>query len=81
MGYRFPYGPVAIICPFNFPLEIPVLQSMGALISGNKVLIKGDSRVSIVLQHFIQLLLYCGAYPDSINLIHASKDSMEQILL
>ena len=25
-GYRWPYGPVAIIAPFNFPLEIPVLQ-------------------------------------------------------
>ncbi|KAA3456959.1 delta-1-pyrroline-5-carboxylate dehydrogenase 12A1, mitochondrial-like [Gossypium australe] len=23
-GYRWPYGPVAIITPFNFPLEIPV---------------------------------------------------------
>lgn len=22
-GYRWPYGPVAIIAPFNFPLEIP----------------------------------------------------------
>lgn len=24
-GYRFPYGPVALITPFNFPYEIPVL--------------------------------------------------------
>ncbi len=22
-GYRWPFGPVAIIAPFNFPLEIP----------------------------------------------------------
>ena len=25
-GHRWPYGPVALITPFNFPLEIPVLQ-------------------------------------------------------
>jgi acyl-CoA reductase-like NAD-dependent aldehyde dehydrogenase len=25
-GYRWPYGPVTLITPFNFPLEIPVLQ-------------------------------------------------------
>ena len=25
-GHRFPYGGVAVICPFNFPLEIPALQ-------------------------------------------------------
>ena len=24
-GYRFPYGQVCIITPFNFPIEIPVL--------------------------------------------------------
>ena len=25
-GYRWPYGPVGLITPFNFPLEIPALQ-------------------------------------------------------
>ena len=24
-SYRWPYGPVGIVAPFNFPLEIPVL--------------------------------------------------------
>lgn len=43
-GYRWPYGPVALITPFNFPIEIPVLQMMGALFMGNKVLLKVDSR-------------------------------------
>jgi hypothetical protein len=33
-GHRYPYGRVAIIAPFNFPLEIPVLQLMGALYMG-----------------------------------------------
>ena len=28
VGHRWPYGPVALITPFNFPLEIPVLQLM-----------------------------------------------------
>ena len=41
-GFRFPYGPVSIISPFNFPFEIPVLQLIGALITGNKVLLKAD---------------------------------------
>lgn len=71
-GYRFPYGPVCIIAPFNFPIEIPVLQLMGALFSGNKILIKGDSRVSIVLEHYIRLLEYCGMFKDSINMIHCN---------
>lgn len=37
---------VSIITPFNFPLEIPVLQLMGALYMGNKPVLKVDSKVS-----------------------------------
>lgn len=54
---------MAIIAPFNFPLEIPALQLIGALMSGNKVLVKGDSRVSIVLKKFLELLHHCGLPP------------------
>ncbi|MCO5562383.1 hypothetical protein L7F22_016010 [Adiantum nelumboides] len=43
-GYRWPYGPVAIITPFNFPLEIPILQLLGALYMGNKPVLKVDSK-------------------------------------
>ena len=49
-GYRWPFGPVGVITPFNFPIEIPVLQFMGALFMGNKPLVKVDSRVSIVAE-------------------------------
>ena len=45
-GHRWPYGPVAIIAPFNFPLEIPVLQLMGALFMGNKPVLKPAEKVS-----------------------------------
>lgn len=40
---------VAIVTPFNFPLEIPVLQLMGALYMGNKPLLKVDSKVFYVI--------------------------------
>ena len=36
-GLRWPYGAVSLVTPFNFPLEIMVLQMMGALYMGNKV--------------------------------------------
>ena len=44
-GHRWPFGPVALITPFNFPLEIPALQLMGALFMGNKPLVHVDHRV------------------------------------
>ena len=53
-GYRWPYGPVAIITPFNFPLEIPALQLMGALFMGNRPLIKPEVKVGVVLEQFVR---------------------------
>jgi acyl-CoA reductase-like NAD-dependent aldehyde dehydrogenase len=38
---------VALITPFNFPLEIPALQLMGALYMGNKPLLHCDHRVML----------------------------------
>lgn len=52
-GYRWPYGSVGIIAPFNFPIEIPVLQTMGALFMGNKPILKVDSKVSVCMEQFI----------------------------
>ncbi|KAM6583156.1 hypothetical protein CsatB_010158 [Cannabis sativa] len=43
-GFRWPYGPVALINPFNFPQEIHVLQLMGAHYMGNKPLLNVDSK-------------------------------------
>jgi hypothetical protein len=58
--------------------------------SGNKVLIKGDSRVSIVLEKFLELLQYCGLPPEGnknknkwkkdCDLIHCEGGPMEKIL-
>ena len=58
--YRFPYGPVAIIAPFNFPFKLAAMQMIGALISGNKVLLKNDSRTGIVMEEFIKMMIHCG---------------------
>ena len=79
-GYRWPYGPCVIISPFNFPLEIPALQMIGALITGNKILLKGDSRVSIVLEQFLRMLLFCGAPPNDIDYINCDGMSMEKLI-
>ena len=80
-GYRFPFGPVCIISPFNFPYEIPILQTMGALMTGNKVLLKVDSRVSHSMQNFIKLMFHLGAPTDSLTMIHSDGRSAERILV
>lgn len=79
-GYRWPFGPVAIISPFNFPLEIPALQVMGALFMGNKPLVKVDSKVSAVFEQFLRLLIHAGLPAGDVDLIHCGGAEMGRLL-
>jgi 1-pyrroline-5-carboxylate dehydrogenase len=79
IDYRWPHGPVAIITPFNFPLEIMCLQVMGALYMGNKPVLKQATMTSIVAEAFVRLLLYCGMPAQDLLLIHCSGRVMEKL--
>ncbi|MEH6571177.1 MAG: aldehyde dehydrogenase family protein [Halioglobus sp.] len=79
-GYRWPFGPVVVIAPFNFPFEIPVLQMMGALFMGNRPLVKVDSKVSCVVEQFIRMLIQSGLTPNEIDLVHCRGENMGKLL-
>jgi len=80
-GFRWPYGPVTIITPFNFPIEIPVLQLFGALYMGNKVLLKVDSRVSVVMEQALRLFHECGMPIHDVDFVNCSGSVMHKILM
>ncbi|KAI9086527.1 hypothetical protein K1719_031611 [Acacia pycnantha] len=80
-GFRWPYGRVALITPFNFPLEIPVLQLMGALYMGNKPVLKVDSKVSIVMDQMLRLLHCCGLPVNDVDFINSDGKTMNKLLL
>ena len=79
-GMRWPYGPVGLITPFNFPLEIPVLQLMGALYMGNKPLLHVDHRVCIVIEQYVRLLHECGMPKTDVDVLHAPGTTMGHVL-
>lgn len=79
-GFRWPYGAVCVISPFNFPLEIPVLQMMGALFMGNMVTIKPDPKVAICLEQFLRMLLHCGLPPGDVSLINGTGEAIEHMI-
>lgn len=68
-GLRWPFGPAVLISTFNFPLEIPVLQMMGALYMGNKVTFKADHRTAVVMDQFLRLMEFCKAPMQDIDFI------------
>jgi 1-pyrroline-5-carboxylate dehydrogenase len=79
-GHRWPFGGVALITPFNFPLEIPALQLMGALFMGNKPLVHVDHRVSIVMDQLLRLLHACGMPAADADLLHGRGPAMGSVL-
>ncbi len=79
-GYRWPYGPVAVVAPFNFPLEIPALQVMGALFMGNRPLVKVDSKVSAVFEQFVRLLIHSGLPATDLDLLHCRGARMGDLI-
>jgi len=79
-GYRWPFGPVVVISPFNFPLEIPALQTCSALFMGNRPLVKVDSKVSIVFEQFLRMLIHCGLDPHDVDLVHCRGERMGELV-
>jgi 1-pyrroline-5-carboxylate dehydrogenase len=79
-GYRWPFGPVVVVAPFNFPIEIPALQTMGALFMGNRPLVKVDSKVSVVFEQFIRLLILCGLDPKDLDFVHCRGEKMGELI-
>jgi 1-pyrroline-5-carboxylate dehydrogenase len=81
VGHRWPYGPVALVTPFNFPLEIPVLQLMGALFMGNKPVLKPSEQVSIVMEQFILLLQrHCGMDPTDVDFLNCRGPVAQKVI-
>jgi 1-pyrroline-5-carboxylate dehydrogenase len=80
VGHRWPFGPVAIITPFNFPLEIPVLQLMGALYMGNKVVLKPSEQVSVVMEQFLRLLIDCGMDPKDVDFLNCKGPVAQEVI-
>lgn len=81
VGHRWPYGPVAIVTPFNFPLEIPVLQLMGALFMGNKPVLKPSEQVSVVMEQFLRLLHDCGMEMTDVDFLNCKGPVAQKVIV
>jgi len=69
-----PFGVIAIIAPANYPLMLPGIHAMQALVAGNTVAIKPAPGCSEPIRLFAGLLVDCGVPADA---IHVLDDSIE----
>ncbi|MEY4384796.1 MAG: hypothetical protein RLY20_79 [Verrucomicrobiota bacterium] len=78
---REPLGVVLVVAPSNYPLFIPGVQVLQALVAGNAVLIKPGCHGTRAAQALAELLHHAGfdhslaqVLPESIEAIHGALD-------
>ena len=69
---RQPFGLVLVIGPGNYPLFLPAVHALHALVAGNAVLLKPAPRTRHVALAFAQLAREAGLDPALLTILHES---------
>lgn len=67
-GFR-PYGTVAVVPPWNFPLSIPAGGVLGALAAGNTVILKPAPETVAVAAELARVLWAAGVPPGALQFV------------
>ncbi|HKZ50771.1 MAG TPA: aldehyde dehydrogenase family protein, partial [Dehalococcoidia bacterium] len=69
LSVRMPYGVVAAITPWNFPMAIPAWKIMPALVAGNTVVFKPSKFTPKSAWNLVKTLEEAGLPPGVLNLV------------
>lgn len=53
---------------------------MGALMAGNKLTMKSNTKTSLVMEEFIRLAIFCGMPPSDVDFINCGHKEIEDII-
>jgi succinate-semialdehyde dehydrogenase/glutarate-semialdehyde dehydrogenase len=62
---REPHGVIGIVSPWNYPLSIPAVDALGALVTGNAVVLKPSEFTSLVALK-LKTLLHQAGVPEAV---------------
>jgi glyceraldehyde-3-phosphate dehydrogenase (NADP+) len=77
---RFPIGPIAGITPFNFPLNLVAHKVAPALATGNPVILRPASQVSLTSLHLANIIDQTGCVPGEFNAVPSDYEAAEVLL-
>lgn len=80
-GVLKPWGVVAVIAPWNFPLAILTGMTSAALVTGNTVLMKPAEQSPVIAQRLFQILLEAGLPPDAVHLLPGPGETIGDSLV
>lgn len=78
-SFREPVGVCAGICPFNFPVMIPLWMFPVAVACGNTFILKPSEKVPLSSVKLMELVLEAGFPPGVINMVHGGKETVDWI--
>jgi len=76
-----PYGPWAVVCPFNFPFGIAMGMITGVLITGNTAVIKPASPAPAAVYALYDILARAGIPSGVLNLVSGSGTDVGEPLV
>lgn len=71
---RVPLGVVAVVLPFNFPVELFVEKCAAALVAGNAVVVKAPLEDPLTVARFHAALIEAGVPAEVLALLHGDRD-------
>ena len=66
---REPFGVIGIISPWNYPFSIAATETLGALVTGNAVVLKPSEFTPLIALELQRLLLAAGLNPDLMQVV------------
>ena len=70
-----PYGVWAVISPFNFPLALAAGGSIGAMLTGNTVVLKPSNRGALAALEFYDLMVDAGLPRGVLNVVTGGDET------
>jgi len=74
-----PLGVVAGICPFNFPIMVPMWMLPQAIVGGNAFVIKPSEQVPLSMQKLAVLFEEAGLPPGIFNVVNGGRAAVEAL--
>jgi len=76
-----PFGVFAVIAPFNFPIAITTGMTVGALVTGNTVVLKPTQDTPLCGEMVYQCLKEAGVPDGVLNVVHGSGSVVGQTMV
>ncbi|MDX1467733.1 MAG: aldehyde dehydrogenase family protein [Acidimicrobiia bacterium] len=75
-----PYGVWAVVAPFNFPMALAAGPSIGALITGNTVVLKPSNTGALMAFEFYRVMREAGLPPGALHILSGAGSVAGELL-